>query len=98
MEEKKIIDDKYIYTKIQLQDGSISDAILVAVDAENVKFNDGNNLVEKLALRASRKIYQDTGINFDKKSLSTLASASKTKIASPFAISNASFKTADFPG
>ena len=66
MEEKKIIDDKYIYTKIQLQDGSVSDAILVAVDAENVKFNDGNNLVEKLALRASRKIYQDTGINFDK--------------------------------
>ena len=66
MEEEKIIDDKYIYTKIQLQDGSVSDAILVAVDAENVKFNDGDNLVEKMALRASRKIYQDTGINFDK--------------------------------
>lgn len=65
MEEEKIIDDKYIYTKIQLQDGSISDAILVAVDAENVKFDDEDNLVEKLALRASRKIYQDTGISFD---------------------------------
>ena len=65
MEEEKIIDDKYIYTKIQLQDGSVSDAILVAVDAENVKFNDGDNLVEKMALRASRKIYQDTGISFD---------------------------------
>ena len=66
MEEENIIDDKYIYTKIQLQDGSISDAILVAVDAENVKFDNGSNLVEKLALRASRKIYQDTGISFDK--------------------------------
>ena len=64
-EEEKIIDDKYIYTKIQLEDGSVSDAILVAVDAENVKFSDGDNLVEKLALRASRKIYQDTGISFD---------------------------------
>lgn len=65
-EEEKLIDDKYIYTKIQLEDGSISDAILVAVDAKNVKFSDGDNLVEKLVLQASRKIYQDTGISFDK--------------------------------
>lgn len=64
-EEEKIIDDKYIYTKIQLEDGTVTDAILVAVDAENVKFNDGDNLVDKLLQKASRKFYQDKNIVFD---------------------------------
>ena len=64
-EEEKKYEDKYVYTKIQLEDGTITDAILVAVDAENVRWRDGSDLIDALAKRASRKIYQDTGIIFD---------------------------------
>ena len=64
-EEEKKYEDKYVYTKIQLEDGTITDAILVAVDAKNVRWRDGSDLIDALAKRASRKIYQDTGIIFD---------------------------------
>ena len=64
-EEEKKYEDKYVYTKIQLEDGTITDAILVAVDAKNVRWRDGSDLIGALAKKASRKIYQDTGIIFD---------------------------------
>lgn len=55
------------YVKVKEDDGTYSDAILLAVDALNVDFSDGETLIQKLAKKAEKKIYSDEGINIGRK-------------------------------
>lgn len=55
------------YVKVREDDGTYSDAILLAVDALNVDFPDGENLIQKLSRKAEKEIYGDNGINLGRK-------------------------------
>lgn len=57
--------NKYKFTKIEFEDGTVSDAILLSVDAEYIKFNRDKNLLDAMAERASREIFQDKNIIFE---------------------------------
>ena len=55
--------DRIKYVKAREDDGTYSDAILLAVDALNVDFPDNENLIQKMAKKAEKAIYSDNGIN-----------------------------------
>ena len=55
------------YVKVREDDGTYSDAILLAVDALNVDFPDNENLIQKMAKKAEKAIYGDDGIHLGRK-------------------------------
>ena len=73
MADSPIVIDKNLdinrikYVKVREEDGTYSDAILLAVDAINVDFSDGENLIQKLSKKAEKNIYSDNGINLGRK-------------------------------
>lgn len=59
--------DRIKYVKVREDDGTYSDAILLAVDALNVDFPDNENLIQKMAKKAEKAIYGDDGIHLGRK-------------------------------
>lgn len=55
------------YVKVREDNGTYSDAILLAVDALNVDFPDNENLIQKMAKKAEKAIYGDDGIHLGRK-------------------------------
>lgn len=62
--------DKYKYTQVPIGGGAYSPLMPITVDADNVIFEDNENLIVKLKAKANGQIYQENKITFSESILS----------------------------
>ena len=62
--------DKYKYTQVPIGGGAYSPLMPITVDADNVIFEDNENLIVKLKTKANGQIYQENKITFSESILS----------------------------
>lgn len=62
--------DKYKYTQVPIGGGAYSPSMPITVDADNVIFEDNENLIVKLKTKANGQIYQENKITFSESILS----------------------------